>query len=103
MNIDIFAKNITLDAPLRLFIEEKIGSLEHFIKNAGEVQVRVEIGKPSHHHRTGPFFYAEANMKIAGEILRAQAEHGDLYMAITEVKDELQIQIKKFKDKNSSH
>lgn len=98
MKIDISTKNITLDDPLKVFIEEKIGSLEKFMQK-GPVSIRVEIGKPSRRHRTGPVFYAEANLKIGGILLRSEANNKDLRAAVIEVKDELQAKIRKFKEK----
>ena|SRR3989344_6293729 len=97
MKIDIFGKNIKLDEPLRVFVEDRIGGLDKFIE--GEVEAKVEIGLPSTHHRSGDVYYAEVNLKIGGKLLRAEASNADLRNAITEVKDELQIQIKKFKEK----
>ena len=52
MNINIYTKNISLDEPLKIFIEDKIGSLSKFIKGDA-VSANVEIGKPSKHHRSG--------------------------------------------------
>jgi len=102
MTIDIATKNITLDEPLRVFIEDKIGGLEKYLKNA-PASARVEIGKPSKHHRSGEVFYAEVNLKMGGNLLRSEAQRDDLYATIVEAKDELQTQIKKFKDKRSEH
>lgn len=99
MQIDILAKNIELDNPLRVFVHDKIGGLERILGNA-MVNVRVEIGRSTRHHRTGLVFYAEANLRIGKTLLRAEAHHEDLRAAITEVKDDIQIQIKKFKEKN---
>lgn len=100
MTITISTKNITLDEPLRIFIEEKIGGLDHLIGNS-DGQARVEIGKPSEHHRSGNIFSAEVNLSIGGKLLRATCSHEDLRNAITDVKDELQSQIKKFKEKRT--
>ncbi len=101
MTIDITAKNIELDQPLKVFVEEKVGGLEHFLPNAQDLYAHVEIGKSTKHHHKGPFFYAEANLRIgqSQHLFRASVEHEDLRAAITDVKDELQIQIKKFKEK----
>ena len=101
MTINIFANHIELNQALRDFIEEKIGVLEKYL-GGGISEIRVEISRPSKHHRSGDIFYAEANLKLGGTLLRATAEHADLHSAITEVKDELQTQIKKFKDKKLS-
>jgi len=100
MKLIIKTKNISLDDPLRVFVEDKIGGLEKFISDPDDlVEVSVEIGKPSLHHRSGKIYYAEANMKIGGKLLRADAKDYDLRTAIVEVKDELQKQIEKFKGK----
>ena len=98
MKINIDTKNISLDEPLRVFVKEKIGGLEKYLKG-GTVEAHVEIGKASRHHRTGLVFFAKANLKIGGKLLRAHVFHDDLRAAITEVKDDLQLQIKKFKEK----
>lgn len=100
MQIDIFAKNIELNEALREFIETKTQGLEKLIKS-GLAELRVEVSKPSRHHRSGPIFYAEMNLKIGGKLLRATSENYDLHIAITEAKDELQLQIKKFKQKRT--
>lgn len=104
MKIDILTKNIDLDQPLRVFVDEKIGGLEHLMGGMGssdEIYARVEIGKSTEHHHKGPFFYAETNIHIGqGQVLfRAQSEREDLREAIVEVKNELQTQIRRYKDK----
>lgn len=98
MKIDIVCKNITLDAPLQVFIDKKIGGLEKFLTD-GPASVRVEIGKPSKHHRSGPIFHAEVNLKLGGKLLRGESDHKDLRTAIDEARDELHLQIKKLKEK----
>jgi len=98
MEINISYKNIKPDEPLRVFAEDKIGGLEKFI-GTGPVEARVEIGLPSKHHRSGPIYYAEVNLKIGGKLLRATCQHEDLRNAIVDIKNELQRQIKKFKEK----
>ena len=101
MQIDIHAKNIELNPPLRVFIEEKIGDLEHLIGRSGPAHAKVEVGIPSHHHASGSIFYAEVNLTIAGShLLRAQATNYDLHAAIVDARDELKVQIKKFKDRD---
>lgn len=102
MNITLTAKNIEITQAIRAFIEDKIGGLEKIIGHT-ESSASVEIGKPSKHHRSGEVFYAEVNLKMGGNLLRSEAQRDDLYAAIVEAKDELQTQIKKFKDKRSEH
>ena len=99
MQIDIHAKGLELNAPLRAFIEEKTADLEHLLGDLGEVHIRWEVGLPSHHHQSGPVFYAEANLAIGAHLLRAEANNHDMHSAIVDVKDELKMQIKKFKER----
>jgi ribosomal subunit interface protein len=99
MNINIHAKNLELNAPLRAFIEEKMADIEHLIGDSGPAQAQIEVGIPSHHHNTGSIYYAEVNLTIGGKLLRAEATNFDLHSAIVDVKDDLKVQIKKFKEK----
>ncbi len=102
MKIVISTKNISLDGALDAFIQDKIGGLEKFIKDPNNlVETRVEIGKPSKHHRSGRIYYAEVNLKAGGKLLRATCQHEDLRNAIVDVKDELQQQIRKLKGKTT--
>lgn len=98
MQIIISTKNISLDGPLEVFVQEKIGGLDKLIGN-DKSEARVEIGLPSKHHRSGQIYYAEVNLKVGGKLLRATCQHEDLRNAIVDVKNETQRQIKKFKGK----
>jgi len=98
MKIDITFKNITHDEPIKVFVEDKIGGLDNVIGNDKSV-AKVEIGLPSKHHRSGKIFYAEINLEMVGKLLRATCQHEDLRDAIVDAKDELHIQINKFKEK----
>jgi len=100
MNIDIHSKNIELNAPLREFIEEKMADVEHLLGDVGAEQMHVEIGIPSQHHNKGAIYYAEANLTISGgHLLRAEATNYDMHSAIVDIKDDLKVQIKKFKER----
>lgn len=104
MKIDIKATHIELTDAILGYVEEKLGVLDHFFGEEvpEHVSINVEIGKSSQHHHSGPFFYAEANLHLAGEVFRATADHEDLYAAVDVVKDELSEQIRRFKDKQIS-
>jgi ribosomal subunit interface protein len=99
MQIDIHAQNLELNATLRAFIEEKIGDVERVVGDAGPAHAKVEVGIPSNHHQSGPIYYAEINLTVGGQLLRAEAKNYDLHSAIVDAKDDLKVQIKKFKEK----
>jgi len=101
MQIIIKGTKIKLTKILKDFIEEKIKDLEKLfkskVKRDFEIKAFVEIGKISRHHRKGEVFFAECQIFLPGEGVRAVAEREDLKLAICEVKDELQVQLKKYK------
>jgi len=97
MKIDLFAKDIQLTDPIKVFINDKIGSLSKLFNNNESVSAKVEIARTTRHHKTGEVYYAEAYLLIKGAFIRAMANLRDVRSAITEVKDELKI--KKFKEK----
>ena len=113
MKIIIKTKNLKLNQELWQYIEEKINSLEkfskifysqeyfnhYFGKGKPKVEAWVEIGKTTLHHKKGPYFWAECQMRLPKRSVRATAQADNLKSAITEVKDELQRQLKQYKEK----
>ncbi|MBI2003502.1 MAG: ribosome-associated translation inhibitor RaiA [Parcubacteria group bacterium] len=98
MFLKIEPKNIKLDDALIVWVEKKIAGLEKFLKkiDPAAVEARVEIGKSSKHHLKGLVWYAEANLKVPGKLLRATNTNKDLRTAVNQVKEELQRQIEKY-------
>jgi len=97
MNIQFYAKNVDLTEKIKDYVEEKIGALDRYGLNFSSV--RVDISQDSHHQK-GDVFRFEANMTIMGnKMVRAEASAGDIMSAIDIVKDKLEIQITKIKDR----
>lgn len=94
-------KNVEITPAIEGHIASKIASLERFVKRFDQsaVETRVEVGKPSRHHRSGPVFYAEINLKLPKRLLRAEANHLDLNFAVSEAFKEIERQIEKYKEK----
>lgn len=101
MKIIIKPTNIDLNDVLEKYVSDKLGSLNKLLQDFDPdiVQARVEIGKPSKHHKSGPVFYAEINLSLPGKLLRSEATHIDLRYAINQAKDGLERQIEKYKNK----
>ena len=113
MKIVIKTANVKLTPILRQYIEEKINPLEKFVKmlynekylddffgkGKPKVEAWVEIGKISRHHQKGLIFRAEAQLRFPGRSIRSEARSEDLRIAITEVKDDLQRELKQYKNK----
>ena len=113
MKITIKATNLKLTSAIRSYIEEKIGGLEKFIQKLAEedqsskkgrplIEAWVEIGRTTHHHHKGRVFRAECQIRLPGKGVRAESTRRDLYLAIDEVKDELQRELKRYTEKKVS-
>ncbi len=104
MKITIKTTNVELTPAIQSYVETKVGSVERLLtpESAAQIDANVEVGKPSQHHHSGPIFTAEVNFHMGGILMRASAEDADLYAAIDKIKDELHMQIVKFKDKEIS-
>jgi putative sigma-54 modulation protein len=100
MKISIKATNVEITPSLREYVEEKIGSLEKFVKRWNTedgVEVWVEVGRTTEHHRKGDVFRAEADLRLPGKILRAEEDHSDVRVAVDRVREKLQREIEKYK------
>jgi ribosomal subunit interface protein len=101
MKTRIKATGIQLNDDLRKLVDLKIGGLNRFLpKNKDyEYLMEVEIGVTTKHHKKGEIFRSEAQVEMpGGKMLRGVSEKEDLKSSLTAVKEELQIQIKKYKD-----
>lgn len=100
MKVTIKATNLDLTPEIKKAIEEKIATLDKFISHTDTlVEAFVEVAIETRHHKKGKIYYAEVNIKVPGEIIRSEAKEDNIYKAINTVKDELQILLKKYKEK----
>ena len=101
MKIIIKTTQIELTPALKEYTEGKIGSLGKFLKKFDikkEVEIFVEIGKTTKHHKSGEIFYAEATMELPKKVLRVENSNADLRAAIDSIKDVLKQSIQKYKE-----
>lgn len=106
MKIIIKTKNLDLTPALQNFIEKKIGLIKKFINilkkdEAGKTlaEVFVEVAKESKHHKKGEVFVVKAQVVLPGKSLAISARAEDVYKAIILAKDELKLEIGKYKFK----
>lgn len=108
MKIIIKTRNIELTNAIEEFINDKIGGLKKFIKSLSEekppdkgvrplVEFFVELKKETMHHKKGPFFKVKAWVHLPGKTIMAESENEDLRSSIIDVKDEMQVEVKKYK------
>lgn len=107
MKIDIKSMGLDLTPALKEYIEEKVGSLDHFIsdkrrsgpeaRSHASVEAFVEIARTTKHQRQGEVFRAEVNLRIGGVMLRAQNQDWDIRIAVDAVREELKNELLKEK------
>jgi len=100
MKVTVKATNLKLTPEIAKAIEEKIGTLDKFLSGARTpLEAFVEVALETRHHQKGKIFYAEADIKFLGEVIRAESSQDNIYKAINTVKDELQILFEKRKER----
>ena len=110
MKITIKGTNLQLSDSIYSYIQKKLESLEKLIN----VPTKAPIGKPAaeawfevekttDHQRKGEIFRAEIQIKLPGaEGIRSESTKWDLHQAIDEAKDEMQRQLKRYKNKQDA-
>jgi putative sigma-54 modulation protein len=102
MQIVIKATQIELNDPLREYINSKFLILEKLVKSFeanGELFLKVEVARTTHHHNKGNVFYVECTLPIAGHLLRIEENNEDMHAAIDVAKDRMKVELEKFKEK----
>lgn len=102
MRVSIKGTNIALLESTREYVDKKlVKTAERFLARDGEpIALDIEVGKTTKHHKTGPYFRAEANLSLGKKLLRAEAVGENLNEAIDLLEEELEREIKKFKERN---
>src|SRR3989344_1188546 len=104
MNIIIKAKNLEIDEKLKSVINHKIGSLKKFLNKFKtdenvSFDTFVYVGKETLHHKKGDIFKTEVKIVMPRKNLVAKSHGENLLKTITEVKKELEREIRKLKTK----
>lgn len=102
MTTNIKGTNIELTIPITDYVNKKLKSIEKVVAMGNEVDVYVEVGKTTNHHKQGDYFKAEFDVEIDGEKFFTSSEKSDLYKAIDDAKDELLKRIKNNKKRKST-
>jgi ribosomal subunit interface protein len=105
MRIKIKATDLELTPSIKQYVEKKMKSMGKILKSfekEGEVYIYFEIARTTRHHKSGNIFYAEANVDLLGENVRAEQRDEDIRAAIDKVKDILKREIKELKERQIS-
>lgn len=104
MQIIFKKKDFEITPSIQDYVQKKMETLEKFLKSFGEEKMiaDVELGKSTGRQKSGEIFRAEINLNLGGKMFRAESEQEDLLAAIDEVRDDLEQEIKKFKEKKET-
>ena len=100
MKVHIQKNHINLSPNQESYINDKISQLDKYIVSPNsETEAWVNIGKPSQHHQHGGVLHLTVDIHVPGKSFRAEATGDDVFSITNEVQDELQREIRKFKEK----
>ncbi len=101
MKINIVCRGMESTDALTAYVDKKMSHLERFLDKSDSVIAHVIIGKTTHHHKEGDVYLAEMELRLPGVNLFDKVTGEDLYAAIDELKDSMEREIVKNKDKKS--
>jgi putative sigma-54 modulation protein len=102
MNTNIKGTNIELTDAIRDYVAKRFQAVEKFVKDDTTVQIDIELGKTTEHHKHGDIYKAEAHIVGKGRDIYVTAEKADLYAAIDALRDEVMHRLSSSKDKRIS-
>ncbi len=96
MHLIIKGKNMELSESLKDYVERKIGKLDRYLPSIDETRVELSTQKAKSSQDRQ---VVQVTMRSNNTILRAEERNADMFAAIDAVRDKLQRQIKRFKEK----
>ncbi|MFA6190612.1 MAG: HPF/RaiA family ribosome-associated protein [Candidatus Staskawiczbacteria bacterium] len=97
MKILIKTKNLDRSETLDNFIEKKFEGLKKFIDEGLLTEILVEIEKETKHHKKGEIFLVKSQVMLFGKNIMAEERGDDLLVAVGRTRDELKLEIEKYK------
>lgn len=97
MKIIISGNQINLTEAMKQYAEKKLNGLDKFFDKI--IEAKVTLGMETHHHQKGDIFFAECKMQVPGKDLFAKKSAKDIYTAVDILKDEVEAELKKYKQK----
>jgi putative sigma-54 modulation protein len=95
MKINLKGRNLKVTAPLRAYVDEKIGHLAHYLDQilVANVTLRMERNQA----------IVDVVLSLKHHLIKAEERSPDMYASIDLVRDRLEQQIRKFKTKHWAH
>ena len=91
MNITVSGQQVEITPPLRDYVLEKVGRIQHHFDHAITADVVLHVEKKR--------YIAEANVRAKGAVIHADATSENMYAAVDLLADKLDRQILRHKEK----
>ncbi len=95
MQVNITARHLQLTPAIADYVQKKVLKVKHYFDRLVWGQVILSVEKYRH--------IAEFVLHIGRTTLRAKEEAGDLYAAVDQMMDKMEIQVIRYKDKLKAH
>jgi len=96
MHLTIQGKNMEVSESLKEYVHEKIGTLDRYLPTIDKVRVELSVQQSK---SSQDRLVVQVTMHSNSTILRAEERSADIFAAIDAVRDKLQRQIKRYKEK----
>ena len=82
--------SISLTPAIEAAVDKIVTAIDTYVEPSDTSAIaEIEVGRTTHHHRSGEIFRAEINFHSRLADVRVESEKEDLYVALLEVKDEI--------------
>jgi ribosomal subunit interface protein len=98
MHISFKGTHIDMTKAIELYFKKRFARIEKFLKKDG-INVYVELGRSTHHHKSGDVYRAEVNITGSAGTFRTTSVTTDLYNAIDDVVGEMFTMLSSEKDR----
>jgi len=96
MQLIIKGKNMQVSESLKKYVDKKIGTLDRYLPTIAEGRVELSLQQAK---STQDRQVVQVTLRSNNTILRAEESSADIFAAIDAVRDKLQRQIKRYKEK----
>ncbi|MDP2734788.1 MAG: ribosome-associated translation inhibitor RaiA [bacterium] len=103
MRIELTYAKLEPSEAVSAYAKKRISLLQKFMKRleAGtEAVAFVGLARTTRHHRKGDVYYAEASIEVPGKKLRASSTGSDIRLAIDDVKEKLERELRRDKERH---
>lgn len=100
MQIQIKATKIELTDAIRDYVQKKVDMLEKYTGDLPVINCHFEVGLAVGGQNSGEIYLAEINLDLNGHLLRVEKTEKDLYKAIDKVKEHMEQEIIRYKEKS---